>query len=589
MSEHSARLLTDFYGASPEQIVFISHGVPDRPFGRSAHFKSVFGFEGRKLLMTFGLLSPGKGIESVIEALPVVVAEHPDVLYCIVGATHPKLLLREGEAYRERLHSLATELGVESHICWIEAFLETEELLDLIEAADIYVTPYPGAGQSTSGTLSYAFALGKAVVSTPYVHATELLAENHGVLVPFGDKAAMAKAINVLLDDPDQLEALQKRAYERGRTMIWPVFSERCLDLFAETKVVPVTEPEIGPIGIKGLLRACDEIGIIQHSIHDVVDYNHGYCLDDNARGLMLTNRLGVEAEPHRSRLSCLFARFVQDAWNHEGQNFRNFMDSNGRWLEDVGSEDSSGRALWALGATAHEGGTTDLQRWAREQFDRTATVAPDFGSPRATAFAMLGADSILERDASHGLARRIIENGAAQLLKLYRAIARPGWLWFEDRLAYDNCRLAEAMIVAGQRLGNTSVTECGIEALTWINTLQIAPLGHFRPVGSESFGRAYEEPRPFDQQAVEIWAAIEAAAIAYDVTRDRNWVRHAQRAYAWFGGANDRGLAVGDRHSGTCRDGITPQGLNLNQGAESILSYQLATCAIRTLIAKAD
>lgn len=587
MSEKARFLLREVYGADADQIAIIPHGAPDRPFGRAEHFKAKFGFTGQQIVLTFGLLSPGKGIEAVIKALPTIVADHPDLLYCVVGATHPNLIAREGEAYREGLKELSASLGVEKHIHWIDAFVETAELLDLIEAADIYVTPYPGAAQSTSGTLSYAVALGKAVVSTPYAHALELLADGHGVLVPFNDSAALAHEIGALLDDPESLEALQMRAYARGRAMIWPAFAARCLNLIDATRSISAAAPAFGSIGITGLLRICDDTGIIQHSIHSVPDRAHGYCVDDNARALMLMNRLGEDAEPHRSQLTSVFAAFVQSAWNDEAGEFRNFMGFDRNWLEEVGSQDSRGRTLWALGAATLEGQTAGLRRWAHGLFDRTAASAIDFGSPRATAFAMLGADYLLTAVPGHATAQTILGDGADRLLALFKQVRRDEWRWFETMLAYDNCRLPEAMIRAGLRLGRADIAECGIETLSWLMDQQISQSGHFRPIGSDSFGNDFETPRPFDQQPVEVWAAIDSSAAAFDATGDAIWLSHARLAYGWFTGANDRGIAVGDPHTGSCHDGLNPRGLNLNEGAESVLAWQLATCAMRVLLRK--
>ena len=587
MSEQARMLLGSVYGADADQIILIPHGVPDRPFGRSDQFKRKFGFTGRQLLLTFGLLSPGKGIEAVIKALPAIAADHPDLLYCVVGATHPNLIAREGESYREGLQQLAAKLGVEQHLHWIDSFVESSELLDLIEAADIYVTPYPGAAQSTSGTLSYAVALGKAVVSTPYAHAVELLGNDHGVLVPFNDSAAIAAAIGALLDEPDRLRALQQRAYDRGRAMIWPVFAARSLEVIDATRSTPLAMPGFHPIGLDGLLRICDDTGILQHSIHSVPDRSHGYCVDDNARALMLMNRLGADAEPHRSRLVPIFAAFVQSSWNEDTAEFRNFMGFGRNWLEDAGSQDSCGRTLWALGATALEGQTLGLRRWARGLFERTARSAIGFNSPRATGFAMLGADYLLRTDPRHETATILLTEGADRLLALFSQVRRADWPWFETVLAYDNCRLPEAMIRAGMRLDRADVIACGIEALGWIIDQQISASGHFRPVGSESFGHEREAPRPFDQQPVEIWAAIDACAAAFEITGDPLWLSHARLAYDWFAGGNDRGVAVGEPLSGTCHDGINPRGLNLNEGAESVLAYQLATCAMRDIFWK--
>ena len=591
MSQRAADLLGTVFGADKAQIELIPHGVPDRPFGRSQKFKAQFGFDGRQVLMTFGLLSPGKGIETVIAALPSIAAEHPQAVYCIVGATHPNLVAREGEAYRTRLQDLARELGVEDHIRWIDAFLDTERLLEMIEAADIYVTPYRGANQATSGTLSYAVALGKAVVSTPYVHASELLAGDHGVLVPFDDSAALACEIGKLLGSPERLLAIQQRAYARGRALIWPEIAAQCMAVVAETQIdaAQLLPVHGGPGGIEGLLRICDGTGILQHSSFSVPDRAHGYCVDDNARALMLMNQLGADAEPHRSRLTAVFAGFVQSAWNSETGEFRNFMSYDRGWLEAAGSQDSSGRTLWALGATANHGQTASLRRWARRLFDQTAFSARGFGSPRARAFAMLGADCLLASDAGNEAAQAILSEGAEFLMDRLEQTRRADWPWFESVLAYDNCRMPEALIRAGLRLERADLTRCGLDTLRWILNLQISPAGHFRPVGSDSFGHFYAAPRPFDQQPVEAWAAIDAASAAYDAAGDACWLAHARRAYAWFLGANDRGVVVADLQNGSCHDGINPRGLNLNEGAESVLAWQLASCAITNLTAKVE
>ncbi len=587
MSERSRDLLGSIYGADSAQIVLIPHGVPDRPFGRSEEFKSKLGFEGRDVLLTFGLLSPGKGIEAVIAAMPAITAKYPNLLYCIAGATHPNLLAVEGESYRESLKALAASLGVEQHLHWLDAFLETETLLDLIEATDVYVTPYTGVDQSTSGTLSYALALGKAVVSTPYVHAVELLSDNHGIIVPFNDSPAIATEVIGLFNDPDRLLDVQQRAYNRNRDMIWPAFAGRCLDVMNAVRVSIKTAPIPAAVGTQGLLRICDDTGILQHSISNVPDRAHGYCVDDNARALMLTNRLNGQSAPLR-QLATNFAAFVQSAWNEDRREFRNFMDFGRNWLEEIGSEDSCGRTLWALGSTVRWAPSAGLRHWALGLFDRTSSSAETFGSPRAIAFAMLGADDVLEMDNRHKVSLSILSNGAEQMLSLFNMSSRKDWTWFEDVLAYDNCRLSEAMIRAGMRLDRPDIRDCGIETLRWISNMQKAPGGHFRPVGSSSFGRPYVKPNPFDQQPVEIWAAIDAASAAYDLTGDLSWLTQATHAYDWFLGANDRGVAVADPVSGTSHDGINPRGVNLNEGAESVLAFQHATIAIKNFIAKA-
>lgn len=584
MSDQGRRTLMAEYDAPGELIRIIPHGAPDRPFGREHEFKQRLGLADRPVMMTFGLLGPGKGLEHVIAALPAIVAAHPDLLYRVVGVTHPNLVAREGEAYRERLQQLARDLGVAGHIVWENRFLDTEELLDQLEASDIYITPYTNLQQSTSGTLSYAVALGKAVVSTPYVHARELLADHAGILVEPESPEALAAAVIALLNDPLHLAAIKRQAYDKGRGTIWAQFAQASADLISSAIAAPAgaVNPTILP-GLSALFEMTDATGMLQHSIGIVPDRNHGYCIDDNARALILMNLAdGVDSAERHAR-SVVFASFIQHAWNPGLMRFRNFMRFDRSWCEDAGSDDSNGRALWALGHTVENSHDADLRRWAQRWFDAAAPALAGMGSPRAVAFTMLGAAAVLRSAGRHPLAEAVLDDGAALLQRLADAARQPDWAWFETVLGYDNPRLPQALIEAGQIRGREDWTLLGIETLDWIARRQTAQAGHFRPVGSETFGRPHDQV-PFDQQALEAQAAIEAAHAAFAATRNRRWMDHANAAYAWFFGRNDRGLPLADLATGRCRDGITPRGINENSGAESILAFQLSFYALRGL-----
>ncbi len=588
MSAAGRKLLLDFYGADPAQVALIEHGVPDRPFGRTAMFKAKLGLDGHNVLMTFGLLSPGKGIENVVAALPDVVGRFPDTLYCIVGATHPNLFEREGERYREQLKQQIADLGMTDHVRWFDSFFDLPDLLDLIEAADIYVTPYPGAGQSTSGTLSYAVALGKAVISTPYIHACELLDDDHGVLVAFNDGQAIARAVNKLLGDPVELNALQKRAYLRGRKMLWSTFAERSMDLVRDARISFSTAQREHarvmakqPLGFEGIRNFSDDTGMFQHSSYAVPDRNHGYCIDDNARALMLMHYVPERHRQEADRLALIYAAFVNHAWNNDAGHFRNFMGYDRGWLEDVGSEDSNARTLWALGCTIADARNEGLRDWADSLFDRSAKSALRFDSPRALAFVALAALKILEVRPRDKLALAIIDRAGNRLGAVLAATRRPDWTWFEVVLAYDNCRLPEALLRMGHALNRPEYIACGVETLEWIMGQQTGKSGHFRPVGSDSFYREQAGALPFDQQPVEAWAAIDACDAAFQATRERHWLAVANNAYAWFFGNNDRGVALADPARGICHDGVTPRGVNANQGAESILALHLASASL--------
>ncbi len=591
MAERGREILTRVYGAAPRQIVMIPHGVPDRTFADTAIFKPRFGWQGKQVILTFGLLAPNKGIETLIEAMPTIVAAHPAAHYMVLGATHPNLVAHEGEAYRDRLKALAVERGVADHVSFIDTFVDHEELIDYLQAADIYATPYSNPAQITSGTLSYAVGVGKAVVSTPYVHATEILADGHGVLVDFADSDAFAREIIALLASDHDRERLSARAYARGRTMIWPCLAAKAVGEIAaiiaqaprriasSQAVLPPLAPDLTAVE-----RMSDATGMLQHAIYSVPDRRHGYCIDDNARALMLVAKMDDLPEAVVDKWMTIYAAFVQHAWNPDARRFRNFMRFDREWCEDIGSEDSNGRALWSIATVVRHARLRKHRDWAMALYDETASLALDLGSPRAQAFAMLGAAEILACVPGHAMAIKTLERFSADHLVLLAEARRPEWEWFEIVLAYDNARLPEAMIRAGLALGRDDLVATGLSTLDWIIAQQTSPEGRFRAVGTESFGRAYEPPLPFDQQPLEAQATVEACSAAFDATRDPRWIDEALRAYRWFLGANDHDLALTTVHDGGCFDGLTPVGLNRNQGAESILALQLASCAISAL-----
>jgi len=590
MAEKGREILERVYAANPRQIAMIPHGVPDRALIDPVAMKGRFGWSDRPVMLTFGLLAPNKGIETIVSALPQVVGDHPDLLYVVLGATHPNLVAHEGEAYRDRLKALAADKGVADNVAFIDGFVEYHELLDYLQAADVYVTPYSNPAQITSGTLSYAVGVGKPVISTPYVHATEILGEDHGVLVPFGDVDGFARAIDRLFAHPEERFALSARAYARGRTMTWPRLAEASMDLI-RTAVAQTPRRLSKPRALESLRpdiaaveRMSDMTGMLQHSIYSVPDRRHGYCIDDNARALMLVSAVADLDPVTRDKWMTVFGAFVQYAWNPDKRRFRNFMRFDRTWCEDEGSEDSNGRTLWALGVTARDAQMSKHRDWATNLFDATGSMAFELGSLRAQSFAMLGAAAMLEARPGHDLALSILKRFPDDHLALLDEARRPEWQWFEIVLAYDNARLPQALIAAGKAIGRDELVETGLATLDWIVGKQTSPEGRFRAVGAESFGRPYADPLPFDQQPLEAQATVDACITAWQATGDRRWVAEAEKAYHWFLGANDLELPLASGPDGGCFDGLMPTGLNRNQGAESILALQLANCAISGL-----
>jgi glycosyltransferase involved in cell wall biosynthesis len=596
MAQKGREILLRRYGLESARISVIPHGVPDRPYVSPDTMKNAFGFEGRKVLLTFGLLAPDKGIDDMIQAMPAIIARHPDAYYVVLGATHPNLLRKEGEKLRGTLVARAAALGVSDHIGFVDLFVDLPELLDYLQATDIYVTPYLNPGQVTSGTLSYAVAMGKPVVSTPYIHATEILADGHGVLVPFSDSDALAEAICALLSDESARQRYAALAYARGRDMIWSECARRAGRLLAEARDGRIAHfpmrrtYDLLPPDISAVARMSDGTGMLQHGIFSVPDRNHGYCLDDNARALILMSQIDDMNPAIRDRWTATYASFVQHAWNADAGRFRNFMRYDRSWCEDVGSEDSFGRAVWALGVTARDAQRQQYRDWAAHLLGQCLPHAAELGSPRAQAFVMLGCAALIESGSPQKQnAQALLERFGTHLLALLAGARRPDWAWFEAMLAYDNARLPEAVLRAGALTGNRDFIACGVQTLAWIIDQQTAPAGHFRAVGSESFGRAYAEPLPFDQQPLEAQGTIEACHAAFAVDPSPHWLERANAAYCWFLGQNDLDQPLATTQDGGCFDGLMPHGVNRNQGAESVLALQLASCAMNRLSRSAE
>lgn len=587
MAGQGRTILIDEYGVEDARIAVIPHGVPDRAYVEPSVVKPRFGWENHRIILTFGLLAPDKGIDHMIRAMPAIVEMHPDALYVVLGATHPNLIREQGESLREGLAALAHELGVGEQVRFIDRYVEQEELLDYLQAADIYVTPYVNPAQIVSGTLSYAIGMGKPVLATPYVQAQEILSEGRGVVVPFQDARALSDHIMEMLANTALLGGYAARAYDHGRTMIWSQLARNVGDLM----IAAISDQEDGRTARRSyairkpdptaVLRMSDPTGIFQHGILTIPDRRHGYCIDDNARALILMVQLDTLDRASRDMWMTIYASFVQHAWNPDRGRFRNFMGFDRRWCEDEGSEDSCGRTLWALGITVRDSASVAHREWAMQLFDEALGPLTSLTSPRAQAFVILGAGAILDAKPGHDVASAVLAKFADHIASLLDAARRPGWTWFEDVLAYDNARLPEALLVAGRHLARADLIDQGLITLEWLAGIQKTPEGYFRAVGSESFGRVQKQPLPYDQQPLEAQATIDAAIAAWTLEPDIRWVQLAESAYRWFLGQNDLDMPLATPEGGGCYDGLTPLGPNRNQGAESLIALQLASCAM--------
>jgi len=604
MSEHATSLLREVYSIPAEKIDLIPHGVPDLPFIDPNYFKDLFGTQGNSVLLTFGLLSPNKGIENVLRALPAILKNHPNLVYIVSGATHPHIRRREGERYREELQKLALEQGVASHVIFNNRFVSAEELVEHVGAADIYITPYRQEAQVVSGTLAIALGAGKAIISTPYWHARELLAGERGILVPFDNPDAIADAAIRLLDDDGYRHAMRKRAYLHARGTTWQKTAHAYMESFQRARTERILRPrpslpdilahreayELPALNTAHLFNMTDDTGILQHAIFSLPNCSEGYTTDDNARALIVAlqpqNSSALGMFEH-AKLARRYLAFLLFAFRGEAGRFRNFLTYDRRWLEVVGSEDSHGRALWALGTTLGHSEDPGMRGAAGQLFEAAAPAPLAFTSPRAWAFSILGMQGYLDWFPGDRVVQGMRNQLANRLLHAYESNHSAGWHWFEKSLSYSNARLPQALLLAGWRSENTKMIEAGCESLRWLLNEQHWSDNHvFVPIGSNGFYAEGEDKARFDQQPVEACATIAACLQAQQITGNTFWQEEAWCAFRWFLGENDLQVPLYDATTGGCRDGLHPDRVNENQGAESTLSFLMALQDMKNLAA---
>ena len=599
MSRKAAGFLHDIYQVPTEKVAFVHHGIPDLPFVDPNYYKEQFGVEGKTVAATFGLLSPNKGIEHMIAAMPEIVKNHPEFIYLVLGVTHPNVKKHEGERYRTSLQQLARDLGVAENVKFLNRFVDIQELCEFLGCADVYITPYGNEAQITSGTLAYAMGSGKPVISTPYWYAVEMLAEERGVLTPFADVEALSSNVLALLDDPVRRHAIRKRAYQFTRDAVWSKVAQEYYSVFAEAKervqrqptrrfqprgVLPATAP-LPEINLEHLRRMTDRTGLLQHAVFNIPDRTHGYCTDDNARALVLTVSAQhlPPGDDELASMSACYLGFLTHAFNRSTARFRNFMSYDRSWMETEGSEDSQGRALWALGVTVGRAPDKGQLAAATSLFNLALPAAETFTHPRAAALALIGINAYLSRFAGSTGARRVAKLLAGRILREFRKNATDDWYWFEDILTYDNGKLAQALVTTGTLLENTRMVEAGVKTLEWLTEVQFTG-GTFRPIGNDGWYRKDEHRARFDQQPLEAQSMIEAYIAAYTATGEERWVDLAGQTFQWYLGQNDLGAPLWDRKTGACYDGLGPEGPNLNQGAESTLAWLLSLADMHRL-----
>jgi glycosyltransferase involved in cell wall biosynthesis len=595
MSRRGGHMLKMIYQVPESKIAFIPHGIPDVPFMDPNFHKDDLRIAGRRAILTFGLLSPNKGIDMMIRALPEIVKNYPDTVYIVLGATHPKIVQRSGEAYREGLMTLARDLGVAENIMFVNQFVNLEELCRYIGAADIYVTPYRNREQITSGTLAYALGAGKAVVSTPYWYAEELLAEGRGRLVDFGNSELLSQAIINLFDDEVERHAIRKRAYMHARNMLWSEVAKDYItlahDVIRHRNEKPrhlvrsqnLRTPYLPEIRLEHLRVLTDRIGLYRHAKYAIPYRRFGYCTEDNALGLVFLGKHWALYED-RSILPFLntYLAFLTEAFDEKSRRFRNALSFDLKWPEETGSETCHGRALWGLGSLVPESPNQAALTLAARLFLEALPSAMEFESPQAIAATLAGVNHYLLRFKGDTEVRRIRRQLADRLLGKFEA-RRADWLWCEERIGAVHARMPAVLIQSGENLGDNRMVELGLECLRWLLANQTGEENHLSLIGDAGWLEGQDKPH-FDQKPIDAMTLVEACATAYTCTKDLFWAGEARRCFEWFLGRNDLNVPLYDLVTGGCRDGLQCTGVNENEGAEATLSWLITLAAMHRM-----
>ncbi|SMC46932.1 glycosyltransferase family 4 protein [Moheibacter sediminis] len=593
MSERGKKMLKEIYDVENEKIEIIGHGIHNIKKFKTKCYKKELGIEGKKVLLTFGLLSKNKGIETVIESLPKIMEKHPDTIYIVLGASHPHVVKNEGEDYRNSLIMLTNKLKLEKNIIFIDRFVSNEELFSFLQSSDIYVIPYLSKKQITSGTLVYAMGACNAMVSTPFWHAEEALTDERGIFFDFHDSEKLSAIVTDLLSDEEKLKQYQNKACEYSKQFLWENIGKQYISLIQQTepqnakfyKIPELNEksPVFPELNLNHLFNLTDDTGILQHARFHIPNRNHGYCIDDNARALFLTMLLKKKlGENEKVNHICnTYLSFIDHAYNPEAGRFRNFMSYERKWLETEGSEDSQGRTVWALGAVLAHTYNSNILGHVETLFHNSINIIHHLTHPRAISYGLLGVGDYLSKHSDNKNIFELLRTQSQRLLNYFESNSEnTEWPWFNDLVTYGNSRIPEAMLCSGYLLNDNKLINKGIQLLDWLIGHQFEN-EYFSPVGNDGWF-SIGQKNQFDQQPLEAHGMIDACLTAAKITNHNKYNHYAKKAFDWFLGDNSHGVSLYDFSTGGCRDGLHISGINKNQGAESTISWLCSLLKIK-------
>ena len=590
MSHLGAEFLRKIYNISKEKITLIEHGVPNFTNTSSLELKKKFHFEKKKIILTFGLLGRNKGIETVIHALPKVVKKHPEVVFLVLGKTHPNVVVSAGEHYRQYLKLLVREKRLQNHVFFINQFLPEKTLLQYLSSTDIYVTPYLNEDQITSGTLSYAVGAGAACVSTPYWHAKELLADGRGELFDFKDSKQLKDIIVDLLDNPQKLQELRTGAYNYGKTIRWSLIGKKYQKLAENVLKNYSHEPTdekliidstlIPELNLSHFKRLTDDTGIIQHAKYGIPNLKEGYCLDDNARALLASLIIYTRTKNKEAlNLMPIYFSYLHYMQNIKGT-FRNFMSFDRKFLDEEGSEDSFGRAIWAIGYMIRYSPNDAYHQLGSEIFEKAYSNFEKLSSVRGIANTLIGITHYVLRFQSDEKVIKLMETLSLKLVEQYNKHRDKDWHWFEDILTYDNGVIPLALFHSYQIVDNPLILKVADESMKFLEGVTMKH-GYFAPVGSNGWYPKNGECAKYAQQATDTMIMILLYFKVFQIKKRKKDLKNMFQCFTWFLGENDLRIPLYDHETNGCCDGLESFGVNRNQGAESTLAYLISNMSM--------
>lgn len=585
MTQNSHDILLRDYQADEDKITVIPHGTHLVSFRDKNKLKDFYHLSDRRVLSTFGLLSPGKSIETTLDALPAIVEANPSVIFLIIGKTHPGVLRLEGEKYRSSLEAKIKELHLEEHVLFINQYLELPVLLEYLQLTDVYLFTSSDPNQAVSGTFVYALSCGCPIIATPIPHALELLSDDSGIIFDFKNSVQLAEAANHLLADEKLRIKMKLVGLQKTAATAWENVAIAYAFLFRKTdKADEELIYSLPPINTYHIRRMSRQWGIIQFSKGNRPDSSTGYTLDDTARALIAMCQVVVSGQGQvKERYVKTYLNFIRYCQQPDGS-FLNYVDKDGIFTsqnEEVGLDDSNGRAMWALGYFISCAGhfPAPWKEEAETVFKRSFQLFDRIESPRSIAF-MLKGFYYYSRECPSTQTDACIWLLASKLAKIYRQTAEGNWRWFETYLTYDNAILPEAMLLAHLAIGREDYKEIAHESFEFL--LKKVFVGNrIQVVSNQGWMHKGKSSHRFGEQPVDVAGMVIALKTFYQIFKEEKYLCMQKDAFNWFLGNNHLRQIIYNPATGGCYDGLEENNINLNQGAESAVCYLMARLSL--------